>query len=334
MKISSIAFVITSLVHTGSIQDYVSAEVIIVNPPNIDSDLDVTCNVDNDNVLKAAIEQANNGDTIQLSPGMYYLACHTDVDKQVTILGSCSGIPAPSDESWNNDGTQIRPGCTASGESIIVASKEHGDSNGALHGIFIETSDVTIDGLVFFEESETFRGMINVLMSVSLAEGTFTNIQVLNNYMKGDKSGSTYLWGGQVNSQPKVIDSLVVKGNFIDVNAFATWEPIGFHGNDPWNTNALGSITLNNFELSNNSIGCPGNPCQVINFGNTLLQGTTIISGNNFYDNIEGDGSCPYSITSGLQDLIPVYSDNINADFKDCKGVVKKVKKGKSQKKF
>ena len=42
--------------YTGSIQDYVSAEVIVVNPSNIDSDLDVTCNADNDNVLKATIE--------------------------------------------------------------------------------------------------------------------------------------------------------------------------------------------------------------------------------------------------------------------------------------
>ena len=113
------------------------------NPPNIDSDLDVTCNADTNNVLKAAIEQANNGDKIQLSPGRYYSAHQTVVDKQVTILGSCSRIPAPSDENWDNDGTQICPGYIASGESIIIASNEHGDPNGALHGIFIKTTGIT-----------------------------------------------------------------------------------------------------------------------------------------------------------------------------------------------
>ena len=117
---------------------------------------------------------------------MYYLACQAVVDKQVTILGCWARIPAPSDENWNNDGT-------ASGESIIAPSKDHGDSNGALHGIFIEISDITIDGLVFSEERLTLRGMINILMSAFLAEGTYTNITTLNHYMKGEKRQSTYL---------------------------------------------------------------------------------------------------------------------------------------------
>ena len=80
MKLFPTALIATGLVHTGSIQEHVSAEVIVVNPSNIGSDLNATCNADNNNVPKTAIKQGNNGDTDQLNLGMYYLACQAVAD--------------------------------------------------------------------------------------------------------------------------------------------------------------------------------------------------------------------------------------------------------------
>jgi len=76
-----------------------------------------------------------------------------------------------------------------------------------LQGIFVDSSDVTIDGIAFYEESMTFRRMVGILCDAPA--GNYENIKVLNNYMKGDQISSTCPIGGPDSLKfPKTITNL------------------------------------------------------------------------------------------------------------------------------
>ena len=154
-----ISFTSFCLVHPATIN---------VNPPDVPSGggLNVQCTSQRDNVLKYAIDNASPGDTLILAPGLYYLACPTKIDKPLTILGACADWLASTDPNFNAT-SQVRPGCNATGETVIMASSRYGDSNGALQGIWINSNDVTVKGLSFYEDNEKFRGMFNILSDVS-----------------------------------------------------------------------------------------------------------------------------------------------------------------------
>ena len=167
MKISLAAATFVSFTSFCTELQQVHSATINVNPPDVSSTgLDVVCSAQRDNVLKYAIDNASSGDTLVLAPGLYYLACPTKIDKALTILGACADWVASTDPSFNAT-SQIRPGCNATGESVIMASSRYGDSNGALHGIWINSGDVTVSGLAFYEDNMQFRGMFNILSDVS-----------------------------------------------------------------------------------------------------------------------------------------------------------------------
>ena len=126
-----------------------------INPPDVSTGLNVVCSQTRDNVLQAAINAATAGDVICMNPGKYYTACQTRVNKPLTIRGACAGVSATSLDLSFNATAQIRTGCSAAGETVWIASNTKGDSNGGLQGIFVDSSDVTIDGISFYEESET-----------------------------------------------------------------------------------------------------------------------------------------------------------------------------------
>ena len=177
---------------------------------------------------------------------------------------------------------------------------------------------------------------------IKVPAGTYSNIKIHNNYMRGQQSNSVYFIGGsEVTEAAKTIENLSFKGNFLKANKASIWEPlafrgIGFSNPDVYDPNVP---ILLNFELMDNTIGNnPINPtalagpsqflkddgfgCQVFNFRNAILSGTTVISKNNFYETVEGDGCCQFTISSFFVSTIPVSEDNINADFNDCAGVV------------
>ena len=157
---------------------------------------------------------------------------------------------------------------------------------------------------------------------IKVSAGTYSNIKIHNNYMRGEKSNSVYFIGGtDVNEAAKTIENLSFKGNFLKANAVSLWEPIAFRGigfNGDLDPNVP---ILVNFELMDNTIG-NSRVCQVINFWNAILSGTTVISKNNFYETVEDDGCCQFSVGDFFMEMIPVSEDNINADFNDCAGVV------------
>ena len=174
--------------------------------------------VGENNVLQAAIDGANDGDIIIMAPGKYYTSCPTQVTKRVTIRGACWGVPAPNDPLWDPLTGPTRPGCTATGETVWIASSNGcgAVSNGSVQGINIAIDGVTIDGLSFKEEDgNTFRAMISVLATSSpltgypAANGEYHDIKILNNYMKGYKLSSTWLTGGDNNNLwPQTYDAL------------------------------------------------------------------------------------------------------------------------------
>lgn len=158
------------------------------------------------NVLQQAINDASDNDVICMKPGKYYTACQTHVNKKLTILGACAGVQAPGDANFDPT-SGPRTGCTATGETVWVASNTYDDSNGGLQGIFVDVSDVTIDGIAFYEESETFRRTVGVLCDAP--SGNYENIKVLNNYMKAAKISATCAIGGNDSSKfPKTITNL------------------------------------------------------------------------------------------------------------------------------
>ncbi len=180
---------------------------VTINPPDVSTGLNVGCSATRDNVLKAAIDAATAGDVICMNPGKYYTACQTRVNKPLTIRGACAGVSASSLDLSFNATAQIRTGCSAAGETVWIAGNATGDSNGGLQGIFVDSSDVTIDGIAFYEESMTFRRMVGILCDAP--PGNYENIKVLNNYMKGEKISSTCPIGGPGSSQfPKTITNL------------------------------------------------------------------------------------------------------------------------------
>lgn len=144
----------------------VSAQTVIhVQPGTPPFNSNSICTTANDNPLQAAINGANPGDIIMMAPGIYELACLTNINKPITIYGACSGIKAPSDPLFDPSNGP-RDTCPT-GESVIIASNDNGASNGALQGLTISSSDVTVDGLVFKETTQKFRGFFNILSSVS-----------------------------------------------------------------------------------------------------------------------------------------------------------------------
>jgi hypothetical protein len=99
---------------------------------------------------------------------------------------------------------------------IAAASTCGNVVNGGRHGINIAIDGVTSDGLSFKEGDTTFTGMISVmsqttpsLASIPAANGIYSNIKILNNYMKGNKLTSTYQTGGSIVSKwPQTYDGL------------------------------------------------------------------------------------------------------------------------------
>lgn len=187
---------------------------VTIDPPDVSSSL-TNCvgsmTPGNNNVLQKAIIDASDDDVICMNPGKYYTACLTRINKRLTIRGACGSVPfvktATFDPATFNPTLGPRPDCAASGETVWVASNTKGDSNGALQGIFVDTSDVTIDGISFYEETETFRRTVGVLCDA--ISGTYQNIKVLNNYMKGEKISSTCPIGGADGTKfPKTIINL------------------------------------------------------------------------------------------------------------------------------
>ena len=140
-------------------------QVIHVSPGTPTFNSNSVCTTANDNPLQDAINNANAGDTIMMAPGIYELACLTDINKPITIYGACAGIKAPSDSTFDPSNGS-RDTCPTD-ETVIIASLDNGASNGALQGLTISSSDVTVDGLVFKETSQTFRGFFNILSNVS-----------------------------------------------------------------------------------------------------------------------------------------------------------------------
>lgn len=182
-----------------------------INPPDTATISNCVGSSDpgNSNVLQQAINDASDNDVICMNPGKYYTACQTHVTKPLTILGACAGVNAPGDPNFNPT-SGARTGCTASGETVWVASNEFNTVNGGLQGIFVDTSDVTIDGIAFHEETETFRRTVGVLCDAS--SGSYENIKVLNNYMKAAKISATCPIGGADSSLfPKTITNLEYK---------------------------------------------------------------------------------------------------------------------------
>ena len=210
----NIIIAMTTWIAVESVDIYVNPPTCPINDSGVSTVYGCT---GEDNVLQAAIEAASDGDTIYMAPGEYYTSCPTHVTKKVTIRGACWGIPAPSDPTWVPSSTTPRTDCSAAGESVWIASANGcgGVSNGSLKGINIAIDGVTIDGLSFKENGEKFRGMITVLNQdsplpgIPAANGVYSNIRILNNYMKGDKVSSTYPTGGNVNTRwPQTYDGL------------------------------------------------------------------------------------------------------------------------------
>jgi len=144
----------------------VSAQTVIhVQPGTPPFNSNSACTTANDNPLQAAINGASPGDIIMMAPGIYELACLTNINKPIKIYGACSGIKAPSDPLFDPSNGS-RDTCLTD-ETVIIASNDNGASNGALQGLTISSSDVTVDGLVFKETSQTFRGFFNILSNVS-----------------------------------------------------------------------------------------------------------------------------------------------------------------------
>ena len=250
----------------------VTSTTTIVNPPD-PTTIQPGCppaNV-NSNVLQNAINNAAAGDTIQLTAGAYYFECNVAVTKPLTILGACSGLPP-------NPSGGTRDGCTA--ESIIFADSSLAPNG--LYGIMIESSDVTIDGLFFQEATGTtdnaFRSMIAVLADSSTfnCNGSYSNIIVRNNYMKGTKASSVLNWGGTNSSYTCTINDLLLEDNVLIVtkSSYDLWEPISFRGGSPFSNLNNGTITLNNFQMIGNNITCApsgGGHCNVLNIANNHL---------------------------------------------------------------
>eukprot|EP00986_Skeletonema_menzelii_P010034 scaffold4726_cov142-Skeletonema_menzelii.AAC.1 len=169
---------------------------VTIDPPDVTSSL-ANCvgssSPGNNNVLQQAINDAQPGHVICMNPGLYYTACQTRINKALTIRGACFGIVADSSDTFDPT-SQTRTGCAAGGETVWVASNSYGDSNGGLQGIFVDHSDVTIDGISFYEDTETFRRTVGVLCDAP--PGNYENISVLNNYMKGNKISSDCPIGG------------------------------------------------------------------------------------------------------------------------------------------
>ena len=180
-----------------------------IDPPNTATIQNCvgSSNPGNSNVLQQAINDASDNDVICMNPGNYYTACQTHVTKPLTIRGACAGIPASDDPNFDPT-SEVRSGCTESAETVWVASNAFDDSNGGLQGIFVDVSGVTIDGISFYEETETFRRTVGVLCDAG--PGDYENIKVLNNYMKGEKiSASCPIGGANGSSQfPKTITNL------------------------------------------------------------------------------------------------------------------------------
>ena len=155
--------------------------------------------------------------------------------------------------------------------------------------------------------------------------GTYSNIEIINNYFNGEKATSTYHIGGNTPDKwPKTFVNLTFQGNFIKANSPSMWEPLSFRGAG-FDTDPSKHATLVNFHLIGNTIAKSTLTDAVVNFHRTNNTGTTIISGNNLYDSTDGDGECPwgadFSAAAGnptFASTVPVSIDNANPGFEDC----------------
>ena len=186
---------------------------VTISPPDVSSDLQVCTSATvsntnkNDNVLQAAINAATPGDVICMAPGKYYTGCETRVNKALTIQGACAGVAFTTGSDSFNPTSGPRPGCTEPGETVWVAGDQTGDSNGGLQGIYVDVENVAIDGISFYEESASFRRTVGILCDAPI--GTYENIAVLNNYMKGEKISASCPIGGKDSTLfPKTINNL------------------------------------------------------------------------------------------------------------------------------
>lgn len=293
---------------------------VTIDPPDVSSNF-ANCvgssSPGNSNVLQQAINDATAGDVICMNPGKYYTACQTRINKALTIRGACAGIVANSSDTFDPT-SQTRTGCTAGGETVWVASNAYDDSNGGLQGIFVDVSDVTIDGISFYEETETFRRTVGVLCDAP--PGNYENISVLNNYMKGNKISSDCPIGGPSGSTnfPKTITNLEYSGNFIKASHEGIWEPLGFRGLG-FSAGEWATPILTDLKIVNNVIGCKEphvSSCQTVNLYRSFVTGESSISGNNFYENT--NAFCPISTNAQFFDtdkggVIPDGWDNVNA---------------------
>lgn len=273
----------------------------------------------NINVLQAAIDAASPGDIIVMAPGSYYFECNVYVTKPLTILGACKGVAVTNAAIGKAiDHDTPRDNCAATGETTIIANGSVA-FNG-LEGIFVLSSSVTIDGLAFREEGSTWRGMINI--ASPCANNFYQDIQVLNNYMVGEKISASYQIGGDTGSC--TLKNLKYDGNLLKVTGTAAasiYEPLGVRGSTPF-VDGPGTHTLIDFTLTNNYLGCntnspPETNCRVFNIQNNYLYGTTTIAMNNLYDddNID-DKNCPFITT---EFPIPLQSNNVNLILDECR---------------
>jgi hypothetical protein len=98
----------------------------------------------------------------------------------------------------------------------------------------------------------------------------------------------------------------------------SVWDVLGVRGATPFN-GAGGTVTLIDFTLTNNALGCNNQSptgCQVFNLANNRLLGETTISGNDlFEDDGMDDNNCPFSTSLNT---IPLQADNVNLLLDEC----------------
>lgn len=215
--------------------------------------------------IQAAIDDADDGDIINVAPGTYAGAI---VDKAMTILGASdpcggasvitSGVPYKAGGGLT---TAFRLDDTADGAEIKNFTIECNESGGFYFAVFARSADnVTVDSLIV---NESVQGITNYGGS---------NWQITNNIISNSlpsSGGGISIWLGVIPSSYPVCSGNVVKGNRI-ITSYAgavdfTCPAVGMGIDCRYGTYA--SLTFSeemaNNEISNNIMKDEGHSNQV-----------------------------------------------------------------------
>ena len=142
--------------------------------------------------IQAAIDAANNGDTVTVLPGVYFETIDFD-GKEIAVTGAAG--PETTIIDGNGDGPVVLcnsfegPGTTFSGFTVRNGYNE--DTNGA--GMLIALGTVTVSNCIF-QDNEAGIGVGGAGMAAQASNVTITNCQFLSNI--GWSAGGLLVFGG------------------------------------------------------------------------------------------------------------------------------------------